>query len=259
MRALRDESAGLKSGLQVVRNRETVLSHERQEHLDALAAAQHREAELNARIAALENANRELSAQGSGHKSELAKLRQDLGGVSSESEANRDAAALARVELADRSAELKRVSAQLSDARRSIATLREAQDLIEGRAVHVWNVYYADEHGKRQQAYGRILYEDGKKLVFYAYDLTGRNTVDTQLSFYVWGEKSGTHLPVKNLGILHIDDSRKGRWKLTFDDPNVLAQINGVFVTAEASNTVGTGPRGRRMLSASLETKTDHP
>lgn len=257
--ALRKENASLNSELQGAHNREMVLSDERQEHLDALATAQKREADLKAQIATLEGANKEFNDEDSVRNSQLTQLRRDLEKARSESEANRDAAALARIELVDRGADLKRVSDELSEAKRFIGTLSEAQDLIEGRAVHVWNVYYADEHGKRQQAYGRILYEDGKKLVFYAYDLADRKAVDTQLSFYVWGEKSGSQLPVKNLGVLHIDDLQKGRWKLTFDDPRVLAQINGVFVTAEASNPVGSGPRGRRMLSASLEIKGNQP
>jgi hypothetical protein len=256
---LSKENASLNSELQVAHNRELVLSEERQEHLHALAAAEEREIDLKARIATLEGTNKELNDQDSVRNSQLTQLRRDLEKARSESEANRDAAGLARIELIDRGADLKRVSAELSEAKRFIGTLSEAQDLIEGRAVHVWNVYYADEHGKRQQAYGRILYEDGKKLVFYAYDLADRKAVDTQISFCVWGEKFGTHLPVKSLGVLHIDDLQKGRWKLTFDDPHVLAEINGVFVTAEVSNPVGSGPRGRRMLSASLEIKGNQP
>jgi hypothetical protein len=253
-RSLLEENAGLKSDLQVVKTHETALTHERQEYVDAIAAAQHREAELTARVAALENAN-------TGRGSELAQLRQDLESVRSERDASQNVATLARIELADRSTELKRVSAQLSNATRFIATLSEAQDLIEGRDVHVWTAHYADENGKQQQAYARILYEEGRKLVFYAFDLPDRSTVDTQLSFIVWGEKSGTHSPKKNLGTLHIDDSQKGRWKLRFEDPNVLAQIDRVFVTAEvsSSNTVGTEPKGQRMISSSLKIKTDNP
>jgi hypothetical protein len=35
--------------------------------------------------------------------------------------------------------------------------------------------------------------------------------------------------------ILHKVSDGEARWKMTIDDPNVLAQINAVFVTAESA------------------------
>lgn len=258
-RATLEEIVRLKGELEAARNRELTLNKERSEHNDAVSTARQREAELNVHVAALERANAELSDRDSGRVAELAQLGRDLERMRSESAANGRAATLAQIEVADRSAEIKRLTARQAADEQQIATLKEAQDLIEGRRVHLWTVYQTNSDGKQQQAFGRVLYTEGERLIFYAYDLAQHEGSDTRLAFYVWGEKAGRPQPIKNLGILHVDDAKKKRWKLTFDDQSVLAQINSVFVTAEPSRDVATAPSGKKMLSASLEGKTDHP
>src|SRR5205085_9473485 len=99
------------------------------------------------------NANAEVTKQASERNSELAQLRQDLARLHSENDANHHAATVAQVELVDRSAEVKRLTARLGDLEHFIATLKEAQDLVEGRKVHLWTVYHTDENGKRQRAF----------------------------------------------------------------------------------------------------------
>jgi hypothetical protein len=61
------------------------------------------------------------------------------------------------------------------------------------------------------------------------------------------------------LGIFHSDDANDGRWVLTFDDPQVLARINSVFVTVESSKKTTKEPGGRRVLFAFLGDKPNHP
>jgi len=139
-------------------------------------------------------------------------------------------------------------TAELEEDRRLLATLTEARDLITDENVHIWTVHDSDENGKRRQAFGRIIYTEGKRLVFYAYKLPDRKNTKAQISFYVWGEKAGTAQPVKSLGTLRIDDAGARRWKLTFEDRDVLTQINSVFVTAES------GPKGKKILSSRFET-----
>ena len=46
---------------------------------------------------------------------------------------------------------------------------------------------------------------------------------------------------------------------LTFDDPNILAQINSVFVTVESSRKAVKEPGGKRILFAFLGDKPNHP
>ena len=94
---------------------------------------------------------------------------------------------------------------------------------------------------------------------FYAYDLSDPRKLDAKVSFYVWGERLGAEKPIRSLGIFHNDDANDGRWVLTFDDPQVLAQINSVFVTVESSKKAIKEPGGRRVLFAFLGDKPNHP
>jgi hypothetical protein len=46
---------------------------------------------------------------------------------------------------------------------------------------------------------------------------------------------------------------------MTFDDPNVLSQINSVFVTAETSNKHYDEPHGKKVLFAYFGSAPNHP
>src|SRR3984957_12418202 len=94
---------------------------------------------------------------------------------------------------------------------------------------------------------------------FYAYDLSDPRKLDAKVSFYVWGERLGAEKPIRSLGIFHNDDANDGRWVLTFDDPQVLAQINSVFVTVKSSKKTIKEPGGKRVLFAFLGEKPNHP
>jgi hypothetical protein len=135
----------------------------------------------------------------------------------------------------------------------------DIRDLVVARNLHIIDVHDRDGEGKNQRAFGRIFYTEGKSLIFYAYDLTDPPKVDAKVSFYVWGERLGAEKPIRSLGIFHSDDANDGRWVLTFDDPQVLAQINSVFVTVESSKKTIKEPGGRRVLFAFLGDKPNHP
>jgi hypothetical protein len=55
------------------------------------------------------------------------------------------------------------------------------------------------------------------------------------------------------------DDPIQKRWVLTVTDPNVLAEIDSVFVTLEPSGEAGEHPSGKRLLTAFLGTAPNHP
>ncbi len=135
----------------------------------------------------------------------------------------------------------------------------DVRDLVVARNLHIIDVHDRDGDGKSQRAFGRIFYTEGKSLIFYAYDLGDTRKVDAKVSFHVWGEKLGAQKPIQSLGVLRNDDAGDARWVLTFDDPHVLAQINSVFVTAEASRKAIREPGGRRILFAFLGEKPNHP
>lgn len=136
---------------------------------------------------------------------------------------------------------------------------RQLGDVASARNLHIVDVYDADGKGKRQPAFGRVFYIEGKSLVFYAYDLKTPKNLSANVVFHVWGGKAGVKEATHSLGLLRSDDSAEGRWAMTFDDPNVLAQINSVFVTVEARNKTYESPRGKKVLYAYLGNSPNHP
>lgn len=228
------------------------LSAAEQRATDALIESRSTESKLNSRVAELEGANAELTRRESDAASQSAQLQTDLGNLRSENEANHNSVVRAEAEVADRRVELKRISTQLEDEKRKNASLTEAQDFLENPDSRVLPIYDHDENG--QVLSGRLLYTPGRELVFYAYNLPSGVTKGAEIALCVWGEKPATHEPIRNLGVLRADSNKAGRWKLEFHDPNVLAKIDSVFVTAERSSTV-VEPHGKKMFQASLDLK----
>lgn len=134
----------------------------------------------------------------------------------------------------------------------------EVSSLVAARNLHIIDVYDSDGEGKRQRAFGRVFYVEGRSLVFYAYDLAKVHS-EKKITFHVWGEHANNKETTLSLGVLHDDDPREQRWALTYDDPKVLAEINSVFVTIEPSNRDVTAPTGKTVLYAFLGGKPNHP
>jgi hypothetical protein len=132
-------------------------------------------------------------------------------------------------------------------------------ELVAARNLHIVDVYDADPSGKRQRAFGRVFYTEGKSLVFYAYDLQDASQLKANVVFHVWGGKAGVKEVTHSLGILRKDDEGQARWALTFDDPKVLGQINSVFVTAESANKHYDEPHGKKVLFAYFGSVPNHP
>jgi hypothetical protein len=141
------------------------------------------------------------------------------------------------------------------------ATLPSPNDissLVAARNLHIIDVYDSNAAGKRQRAFGRVFYVEGRSLVFYAYDLTAAHT-RKNITFHLWGEQAGIKETTLSLGILHDDDPEDRRLALTFDDPRVLAKINSVYVTAESTNKQSDAPHGPRVLYAYFGAQPNHP
>jgi hypothetical protein len=132
-------------------------------------------------------------------------------------------------------------------------------ELVAARNLHIVDVYDADPSGKRQRAFGRVFYTEGQSLVFYAYDLEDHRQLKGNVVFHVWGGKAGVKEVTHSLGILHKDSEGDARWKMTFDDPNVLAQINTVFVTTESAGKSPDSPHGKKVLYAYFGSAPNHP
>ena len=55
------------------------------------------------------------------------------------------------------------------------------------------------------------------------------------------------------------DDKNQRRWVFNFSDPKVLAEIDSVFVTLERGDLNREEPSGKRMLTAYLDSRANHP
>ena len=64
--------------------------------------------------------------------------------------------------------------------------------------------------------------------------------------------------PARSLGIFYVDDPKKNRWVLKFEDPRILAEIDSVFVTIEPPGG-SAKPTGRKFLYAYLNANPNHP
>jgi hypothetical protein len=159
----------------------------------------------------------------------------------------------------DLTAKLEATTSDLQRERDLKSATSEMGDLVAARNLHIVDVYDADGDGKRQRSFGRVFYVEGKSLVFYAYDLDDSRQHKANVVFHVWGGKAGVKEMTHSLGILNKDADGEGRWAMTFDDPQVLAQINSVFVTAEPANKQSDEPHGKKILYAYFGSAPNHP
>jgi hypothetical protein len=157
------------------------------------------------------------------------------------------------------SARLDATAADLQRERDLKSAKSEMGELVAARNLHIVDVYDADPNGKRQRSFGRVFYIEGKSLVFYAYDLEDSRQFKASVIFHVWGGRAGVKEATHSLGILRKDDASQNRWAMTFDDPNVLAQINSVFVTAESAKKHSDEPHGKKVLYAYFGSPANHP
>jgi len=135
---------------------------------------------------------------------------------------------------------------------------RDIHDLMGARNLHVVDVLDVDTKGKDQRAFGRVFYTEGKSLIFYAFDLGTRATAKRNASFQVWGARDPAQGQAKSLGIFYVDDQKQNRWVLKFDDPDVLTEIDSVFVTVEPPGG-SAKPTGHKLLYAYLKANPNHP
>jgi len=143
--------------------------------------------------------------------------------------------------------------AEMLDQEKSLLEAsRDVGDLMGARNFHIADVYEVDSKGKDQRAFGRVFYTEGKStLIFYAFDLNDRNTAKRNASFQVWGKRGPAQSPTHSLGLFQIDDQKLNRWVLRFEDPQILAEIDSVFVTVEPPGG-SAKPTGRQFLYAYL-------
>jgi hypothetical protein len=209
-----------------------------------------KDAEQHSALSVVERSQREAR---------IAELEGELEKARSEKNASDTAVTLEEAEVRELQKQLSDDAVALRQQQELAERGSDVRDLVVARNLHIIDVHDRDGDGKSQRAFGRIFYTEGKSLIFYAYDLAEPRRLDAKVSFYVWGQRLGAEKPIRSLGIFHDDDAKDGRWVLTFDDPQVLAQINSVFVTMESSKNAIKEPGGKRVLFAFLGDRPNHP
>jgi hypothetical protein len=172
-----------------------------------------------------------------------------------------DGASIAGLELQvhDLTEKMGTESASLDRERDLLSHGREIRDIIGARNLHIIDVYDTDTQGATTKPFARAFYTEGKSLVYYAYDLPQHRADEGKFSYVAWGESNGNKATVKRIGILFHDDQTQRRWSLNFSDPQVLREIDSVFITLERNGEDLNQPKGKRILTAFLGTAPNHP
>jgi len=254
-----NEDRRLKEQLRDAQDQLATASAKLKRQQEALESSKHEQASLTVRITELKASNSALRENESRRNTKLEELEAELEKTRAKENADHAASLVTEAEVKNLRDKVAKLSFQLRLAQELDATLHEAHDLIVDRNVHVLNVFPEAGEDNRSTARGRIFYAEGKKLVFYAYDLTPTNKISAKPSFYLWGQTPGTIQKVVSLGKFQVDSEREGRWVLRVTDPRLLAHIDSVFVTEEPDKRPVTQPSGRRMLFRVLDTTASEP
>jgi hypothetical protein len=244
------------------------LSRLRSEYEVALAA----KTQLGETVSALSVQLEQLRGQSEVGRTEAERLQRDLSNAqarlsqtsqdieSLRSARSGDAATIAqqKVRVDELSTTIREQAAIIERDRELLAAGKDIRDLMGARNLQIVDVEDTGTPGKQRPLAGRIFYTQGKELIFYAYDLENKGNV-SKVAFQAWGKKEGRSQAPRSLGIFYVDDSTQKRWALKFEDPNVLAQIDQVFVTVEPLGG-STRPTGKQLLFAPfLNEAANHP
>ncbi len=241
--------------------------------------------DLEHEVSRLEKQMAQLSLERDRLATESADLKQRLASVTSRSELLQSQSGKSDQALSEANAELEKVRAAQADilgvlgkdakkieelseevaADRAAlnrehelnAAAKDVREFMAARNLHIIDVYDYDTRGKRDRSFGRVLYSEHEKLIFYAFDL-GKNDSASKVTFQAWGQREGNGTETRNLGVFHVDDHEQKRWVLRVDDPKLLSSIDSVFVTVESSPRKDK-PSGKKLLYAFLGTEANHP
>jgi hypothetical protein len=209
-----------------------------------LGAAQDREGNLSLRV---EESNESLARITSGLESARA--------VHTKDEAT----------ILEKEGELTAIQEELASTKESLTRSqmyltadRDIRDLMGARNLRIIDVFDVDGKGKTKRPFGRIFFTEGRSLIFYAFDLENAKPSFAAASYQGWGYQGGTQSAVRSLGIFYQDDQKANRWVLKFDDPEVLTEIDSVFVTIEPPGG-SKKPTGNRLLAAYMKANLNHP
>lgn len=210
---------------------------------------------LQARIGQVASESTTFAQEAKSDSEELSSLRGQLA-RSRAAAADRDVQLLAsELRVENLSNQLKGQQAALERERQLLSAGRDIRDVITARNLHIIDVHDMDAHGE-SPLFGRIFLTEGKRLIFYAYDLDSLRVKNA--SFQAWGQREDGGQEAVNLGLLYVDDKKQSRWALKVEDPNLLRALNTVFVTIEPRGGAAK-PTGKKLMYAYLRNPINHP
>jgi hypothetical protein len=188
----------------------------------------------------------------------LIHLRKDLGDMESQRRSDLLHSVSLETKIAQVSAQLQQQHSTVSDLQSLLASDRDIRELMGARDLYIADVFDVDPNSRTQKPFGRVFYTKNKSLLFYAFDLDQQRGVKNASAFQAWGLGDGDKKHPLSLGILYLDNQVNRRWVLKFEDADVLAKINAVFVTVEPKNG-SAKPSGKQLLYAYLSNQPNHP
>ena len=188
---------------------------------------------------------------------QLAEARDEIARINQLRATDQASLVVEQIRINEISDQLRIANATLDMERQLAAAGRDIRELMVARQLHVVDVRDTDANGKPSQAFGRVFLTEGKSLIFYAFDLNGGRVKNAKARFQVWGEQLGKKNSARGLGLLYLDDGAQKRWALKVQDPDLLKEVNSVFVTVSPSGN-GDKPGNQRLLYAYLG-QANHP
>ena len=162
----------------------------------------------------------------------------------------------ARIAVLTQSIEMQ--SLDLGRERQLKEASKDVRQLMGARNLHIVDVRDVDGSQPSARAFGRVFYAEGQSLIFYAFDLPQKGRNPAKYAFEAWGQNDGHPSLVRCLGTFGVDDHDQQRWVLKVENPELLGDINSVFVTAESPGDT-QAPHGQKLLYAYLAGKPNHP
>jgi hypothetical protein len=207
---------------------------------------------------AIEQGHSSLEAQLNQAQDTVIHLRKELGDMESQRRDDLLHSVSLETKIAQVSAQIQQQHSTINDQQSLLASDRDIRELMGARDLYIADVFDVDSNSHTQKPFGRLFYTKHKSLIFYAFDLDQQRGVKNASAFQAWGLGDWDKKHPLNLGILYLDNQANRRWVLKFEDPDVLAKINAVFVTVEPAGG-STKPSGKQFLYAYLSNQSNHP
>ncbi len=210
---------------------------------------------FEAQVSKLESENAHAVQDAQYKDSELATLSGQMEAMRADASQKESELVVQQYRITELSDQLSAQKIALDREQQLLAEGRDIRDVMGARNLHIIDVHDQTAHGE-SRPFGRIFLTEGKRLIFYAYDLDSANLKNA--SFQAWGQQADGGRAARNLGIFYIDDQKQSRWALKVEDPNLLKAIDSVFVTVEPHG--GTKkPSGKKLMYAYLRNPINHP